>query len=85
MLDSKGEFLSTIQDLLSSLKELKEILDSYNVKSITELKHKIDIKDLPEHPTYEDYLDCLGLYEMLSKSRMKILDELNGVDIESFK
>jgi hypothetical protein len=85
MLDSKGEFLLNIQELLSSLEELKELLDSYKVKSITELKNKIDSKELPEHPTYEDYLDCLGLYEILSESKGKIMEELKGADIESFK
>ncbi|MCG3219199.1 MAG: hypothetical protein KAR35_09360 [Candidatus Heimdallarchaeota archaeon] len=85
MLESKGEFLSTIQDFLSSLYELTEILKSYNVTSITELKRKIDEKELPEHPSYEDYLDCLSLFGMLSETKLKLFDDLNGVDLESFR
>ena len=85
MLESKGEFLSAIQDFLSSLNELTEILKSYNVTSITELKRKIDEKELPEHPSYEDYLDSLSLFEMLSEMKIKIFDDLNGVELESFR
>ena len=85
MLESKGEFLSTIQDFLSSLDELIEILNSYNVSSITELQRKIDDKELPEHPSYEDYLDSLSLFAILSETKLKIFDDLNGVKLESLK
>ena len=85
MIESKGQFLLNIQDFLNSFGDLNEILNSYQVESISELQRKIIDKELPEHPSYEDYLDCLGLYKKISEFKLKILDDLNGVELESYK
>ena len=46
---------------------LNEILLSYNVKSSLEILKKIEKGELPEHPTYEDYLEAKSLEEDLKK------------------
>ena len=43
------------------------------------------IAQFSKEPTYEDYLDCLSLFELISESKSKIQNELNGVELESFK
>lgn len=85
MIHSQGEFLTSIQHFLASLNELKEILESYQVSSIKLFKQKIDNKDLPEHPSYEDYLDCLSLYNSLKEMKSNILEEVQGINFESFR
>ena len=58
---------------------LDEILSSYNVKSSLEILKKVERGELPEHPTYEDYLEAKSLEEdlkLLKESLKKQFEEL---------
>ncbi|MHA1722064.1 MAG: hypothetical protein ACTSXW_03205 [Candidatus Baldrarchaeia archaeon] len=58
---------------------LDEILSSYNVKSSSEILKKVERGELPEHPTYEDYLEAKSLEEdlkLLKESLKKQFEEL---------
>lgn len=85
MIESQGEFLVSIQQFLAYLNELKSILGTYNVKSITDLKDKIENKEIEEHPTYEDFLDGLSLISSLTSMKKKIMTDFEDLDFESFK
>jgi hypothetical protein len=42
---------------------LEAILDHYGVRSVQELREKLEARELPEHPAYEDYLDAVAYEE----------------------
>lgn len=43
-----------------------EMLSRYNVQSAAELRHRIEVGALPEHPTWEDYIEMVNLEDELS-------------------
>ncbi len=46
-------------------KKLEKILSKYGVKEPEEIERKIKRGELPEHPTYEDFLSALALKNYL--------------------
>ena len=63
-----------VKDLEERLVNLKKILSKYGVNSTKELLLKIEKGELPEHPTYEDYLEARS-YELEAK---EILHEIQS-------
>lgn len=55
--------------------EIAEIMIKYNIRSIEELEKKIEKKELPEHPTWEDLITL----ENLMKERKKLEEGLRIV------
>ncbi len=45
--------------------KLEKILSKYGVKEPEEIERKIERGELPEHPTYEDFLSALALKNYL--------------------
>lgn len=43
-----------------------EMLSRYRVNSPKELKRKIEIGEVPEHPTWEDYIELANLEDELA-------------------
>lgn len=61
-----------IHEYLDAKSSLQRILSSYNVRSVQELKNKIESKSLPEHPSYEDYLEALSFEKDMAKLKKEI-------------
>ncbi len=53
--------LIVIKEILEQKKELERILSKYSVKEPEEIEKKIERGEIPEHPTYEDFLSALAL------------------------
>lgn len=62
-----------IHEYLDAKSSLQRILSSYNVLNVGELKKKIESKSLPEHPSYEDYLEALSF----EKDMVQLKTEIN--------
>ncbi len=41
--------------------EKLEIMDRYNVKTVLELKEKIESGTIPEHPSWEDFIELKNI------------------------
>jgi hypothetical protein len=54
-----------IQEISELKKKLEKILSKYGVKEPEEMERKIERGELPEHPTYEDFLSALALKNYL--------------------
>jgi hypothetical protein len=61
-----------IHEYLDAKSSLQRILSSYNVHSVEEFKNKIESKSLPEHPSYEDYLEALSFEKDMAKLKTEI-------------
>jgi len=48
-------------------KKLEKILSRYGVREPEEIERKIERGELPEHPTYEDFLSALTLKNYLER------------------
>jgi len=70
------EAINIISEYTRVKEELYEILSAYKVSSVDELLNKIKSGELPEHPTYEDYLEAKSLYEDLKELRKKLYEVL---------
>ncbi|HMF31497.1 MAG TPA: hypothetical protein VKK79_08790 [Candidatus Lokiarchaeia archaeon] len=55
------QLLEVTIEILGIRKDLTEILGLYGVQSVSELKEKIDLQQLKEHPAYEDFLSAKQL------------------------
>ncbi len=67
------------KEIVEQKKELKKILLKYNVKDPEEIEKKIERGELPEHPTYEDFLSALALknnIEEMKKLVGKLIEEI---------
>lgn len=71
--------LITINELIEQKRKLKEILSKYGVEKPGEIEEKIKKGEVPEHPSYEDYLSALA-YEgnilELKKQSRKMIEEI---------
>ena len=80
-LRTQSEILSALQLLTHNKLQLRHILEKNGVSNTKEMKAKIAAGELPEHPTYEDYLDAVA-YEVEIKPLLDFLDakikELKG-------
>ncbi len=59
--------LITFNEMLEHKRKLEELLGKYGVDSPGEIEEKIKKGDVPEHPSYEDYLSALSLEDNISK------------------
>lgn len=48
-------------------KRLEKILSRYGVREPEEIERRIERGELPEHPTYEDFLSALTLKNYLER------------------
>ncbi|RLI81214.1 hypothetical protein DRP07_07765 [Archaeoglobales archaeon] len=73
----KNEWVPLIitKEIIEQKKELKKILLKYGVKDPEEIEKKIENGELPEHPTYEDFLSALALKNNIEKMK-KLVGEL---------
>jgi len=85
MITDEGTFLVDINQFIAQIRELESILQSYEVSSVSQLKQKIDRRELPEHPTYEDYLDALHLFDSLKEKKSIILQNVEGVNLDKYE
>ncbi|RKY47081.1 MAG: hypothetical protein DRP91_08160 [Candidatus Neomarinimicrobiota bacterium] len=77
----KSEWVPIIitKEIIEQKKELKKILLKYGVKDPEEIEKKIERGELPEHPTYEDFLSALALknnIEEMKKLVGKLIEEI---------
>ena len=66
------EAINIISEYARLKEEYIEILNAYKVSSSQEILDKIKSNELPEHPTYEDYLEAKSLEEDLKRLKDKI-------------
>ena len=64
--------INIISEYTRLKEEYFEILKAYKASSSQEILDKIKNNELPEHPTYEDYLEAKSLEEDLKKLKGKI-------------
>ncbi len=57
-----------------------EMLSRYRVNSPEELKGKIELGEVPEHPTWEDYIELTNLQDELAR----LEDNLHSLHAEVF-
>jgi len=85
MIGDQGTFLVDINRFLAELHELENILEEYQVDTVTELKKKIENKELPEHPSYEDYLDAIHLFDSLKTKQSLIIQSLQEIELDKLQ
>ena len=69
-----AEAIALISEYMRIKEDLYEILSAYNVSSPEELLERIKSGELPEHPTYEDYLEAKSLLEDLKEIRKRMIE-----------
>ena len=68
-----------MNELMKQKKELEKILAKYNVKDPEEIEKKIENNEIPEHPSYEDYLSALALKQNIEELKKAIEEILKGI------
>ena len=58
-----------IKEILEEKRELRKILSKYKVKEPEEIEEMIKRGEVPEHPSYEDFLSALALKENIEEMR----------------
>jgi hypothetical protein len=58
-----------IKEILEEKRELRKILSKYKVKEPEEIEEMIKRGEIPEHPSYEDFLSALALKENIEEMR----------------
>jgi F0F1-type ATP synthase delta subunit len=58
-----------IKEILEEKRELRKILSKYKVKEPDEIEEMIKRGEIPEHPSYEDFLSALALKENIEEMR----------------
>ncbi|AIY89562.1 hypothetical protein GACE_0509 [Geoglobus acetivorans] len=67
------------KEIIEQKMELKKILLKYGVKDPEEIEEKIERGELPEHPTYEDFLSALALKNNIDEMKKlvgKLIEEI---------
>jgi len=77
----KSEWVPVIltKEIIEQKIELKKILLKYGVKDPEEIEEKIERGELPEHPTYEDFLSALALKNNIDEMKKlvgKLIEEI---------
>lgn len=72
MVKSDLTSLVLMNELLKQKRELERILSKYNVKDPDEIEKKIEKGEIPEHPSYEDYLSALALKQNIQELKKEI-------------
>ncbi len=68
-----------MNELVKQKRELEKILSKYGVKDSKEIEKKIENNEIPEHPSYEDYLSALALKQNIEELKKSIEDLLEGI------
>ncbi len=68
-----------VNELVKQKRELEKILSKYGVKDPEEIERKIEKGDIPEHPSYEDYLSALALKQNIEELKKTIEDILRSI------
>jgi hypothetical protein len=64
--------LIAFNEMMEQKRKLEELLGKYGVDSPGEIEEKMKKGEVPEHPTYEDYLSALSLEDNISKLKDQI-------------
>ena len=75
MLKSEVAPVVLMNELIKQKKELENILSKYGVKEPEEIEKMIENGDIPEHPSYEDYLSALALKQNIEELK-KAIEEI---------
>lgn len=80
-LRAQSEIVSALQLITHNKLQLRHIFEKNGVSSTGEMKAKITVGELPEHPAYEDYLEAMA-YEIETGAQLDFLEvkikELKG-------
>ncbi|TDA41983.1 MAG: hypothetical protein DSO07_01715 [Thermoproteota archaeon] len=71
--------LILIKEIIEEKRKLRRILSKYKVKVPEEIEEMIERDEIPEHPSYEDFLSALALkknIEEMGKAISRIIDEI---------
>jgi hypothetical protein len=71
--------LILIKEIIEEKRKLRRILSKYKVKVPEEIEEMIKKDEIPEHPSYEDFLSALALkknIEEMGKAISRIIDEI---------
>ena len=79
MLESEVAPVVLMNELIKQKKELENILSKYGVKEPEEIEKMIEDGDIPEHPSYEDYLPALALKQNIEELKKTIEEFLRGI------
>ena len=68
-----------MNELVKQKRELEKILSKYGVKDPEEIERLIEKGEIPEHPSYEDYLSALALKQNIEELKKAIEEILEGI------
>jgi hypothetical protein len=71
--------LILIKEIMEEKRKLRRILSKYKVKVPEEIEEMIKKDEIPEHPSYEDFLSALALkknIEEMGEAISRIIDEI---------
>jgi DNA segregation ATPase FtsK/SpoIIIE-like protein len=74
--------LGLIRDYQYNMERLKAILTKYGVKNVEGIEEKIKQGEVPEHPSYEDYLEALSHQENMKETIMEIRKIADSLEAE---
>ena len=81
MLRCEVEPIILMNELVKQKRELERILSKYGVKEPEEIEKKIESGELPEHPSYEDYLSALAFKQNIAELKKAIEEFLKDLDV----
>jgi len=81
MLRSEVEPIILMNELVKQKKELERILSKYGVKEPEEIEKKIESGEIPEHPSYEDYLSALAFKQNITELKKAIEKFLKDLEV----
>jgi thiaminase len=81
MLRSEVEPIILMNELVKQKKELERILSKYGVKEPEEIEKKIESGEIPEHPSYEDYLSALAFKQNITELKKAIEEFLKDLEV----
>ena len=64
-----------MNELIKQRKELERILSKYGAKEPEKIEKMLENGDIPEHPSYEDYLSALALKQNIVELK-KVIEEI---------
>jgi hypothetical protein len=78
----EGEVVRLVHSYLHHSEALKRLQDRYGVGSPEDIEKKIAEGKLPEHPTYEDYLEALAHIDTMKSSLEDLRRILGALEME---
>ncbi|OLS13581.1 MAG: hypothetical protein RBG13Loki_2802 [Promethearchaeota archaeon CR_4] len=70
VINKEIEPLIVLKDLVDQKKQLKSVLEKYNVDNPEQIEKKIQDGTIPEHPAYEDYLGALSFQHTIDEMKL---------------